>query len=797
MGRLCSGTSAVFTLALLGGLTLLAPAGCGGGDESSGDGSGTGGASSDAGSDADTDADTDGGQPTNCNHDGVVQAPEECDDGNDDPNDGCNNECSFSCRKDSNCDDGDPCNGAEACDLATHTCGSPGQAANGTSCGTDQVCHDGVCSDVKCGDGFVDQGEECDDGNVTPGDGCDSCKFSCLSTDATRNCTSTSECVEDGTCDDGAHTCAPGANKANGTACTGGTCQDGACKSAACGDGHLDSGEDCDFGAGNGADTGCEVNCKFSCTKTPESCVTGDPCGGANTCTTVTVSGATGQACQTGTPLGNGASCGSSGQTCQGGVCTAASCGNGVKDAGEDCDLGANNSAANGCLPGSCKFACNSAADCADGNSCNGTESCTTGSSSGQTVKKCAAGTNAASCTACAGGGVCQSGACASSTCGDGCVDSTKGEQCEPPGTATCDAQCHTIAAAACGNGTREAGEQCDDGNTTNLDGCDATCKFEQDHRVTYLKMQWGKDSGAGAYCTANALGSAIKSAAQGQLQTALDDGVADGSISVLAQFLDLDDLSGTADPAVRVGFMSGTPLLPGGVTYPGGSGATTDLDWWYTADPLSLDANRRPTGTLSGSIAGSLLSVGPGNITLTISISGSPAPLQISQGKVQVKLGSTSTPKTSTGNPPGHLASEHLDPALTSFQTGGTQNDNGAGKLCGNVSAYSMSKVMLTDGITGVCSAYKANNSLLDLIVGGCRVLVVVEAVAATQPDQSDPAKLPAGTTPPYKLSAGSNKQVNGCKDKNGKTVPLDACLQAAAYSSYFKLATDRVIIK
>ena len=35
------------------------------------------------------------------------------------------------------------------------------------------------------------------------------------------------------------------------------------------------------------------------------------------------------------------------------------------------------------------------------------------------------------------------------------------------------------VAAAVCGNGVVEAGEQCDDGNTTSGDGCSATCQFE------------------------------------------------------------------------------------------------------------------------------------------------------------------------------------------------------------------------------------------------------------------------------------------------------------------------------
>jgi cysteine-rich repeat protein len=36
-----------------------------------------------------------------------------------------------------------------------------------------------------------------------------------------------------------------------------------------------------------------------------------------------------------------------------------------------------------------------------------------------------------------------------------------------------------TCTGAVCGNGAVEAGEQCDDGNTTSGDGCSATCQNE------------------------------------------------------------------------------------------------------------------------------------------------------------------------------------------------------------------------------------------------------------------------------------------------------------------------------
>jgi hypothetical protein len=63
--------------------------------------------------------------------------------------------------------------------------------------------------------------------------------------------------------------------------------------------------------------------------------------------------------------------------------------------------------------------------------------------------------------------------------CGNGTVDSAAGETCEPPGSISCDAQCHRI--TGFGNGIVEAPEQCDPGlglgNTVGTATCDATCK--------------------------------------------------------------------------------------------------------------------------------------------------------------------------------------------------------------------------------------------------------------------------------------------------------------------------------
>jgi cysteine-rich repeat protein len=105
--------------------------------------------------------------------------------------------------------------------------------------------------------------------------------------------------------------------------------------------------------------------------------------------------------------------------TCNGATCRLATCGDGYVNAAadEDCDLGAQNGT-NGCS-GTCKF---------------------------------------------------------NNLCGDGVVQSAA-EQCDTGGvdSATCNADCTT---ARCGDGhlNTAAGEACDDGNRTDVDGCDQQC---------------------------------------------------------------------------------------------------------------------------------------------------------------------------------------------------------------------------------------------------------------------------------------------------------------------------------
>jgi cysteine-rich repeat protein len=147
-----------------------------------------------------------------------------------------------------------------------------------------------------CGDGRIDPGEECDDGNNTDGDGCDT------------NCTVTAcgngiQTANEG-CDDG--------NTVDGDGC------DSNCMVTGCGNGIVSAGEECDDGNDVSGD-GCDNNCKLTA------------CGNG----VVT----DGEVCDDGNDV-DGDGCDSN--------CTKSGCGNGVVSEGEECDDG-NTDLGDGC----------------------------------------------------------------------------------------------------------------------------------------------------------------------------------------------------------------------------------------------------------------------------------------------------------------------------------------------------------------------------------------------------------------------------------------------------------------
>jgi cysteine-rich repeat protein len=352
---------------------------------------------------------------------------------------------------------------------------------------------------------------------------------------------------------------------------------------------------------------------------------------------------------------------------------------------------------------------------------------------------------------------------------------------------------CKNTVPLGCGDGVRGAGEQCDDGNNINLDGCDYTCKFEQNQRTNFVEIQFASDAFCGG---TNQIGVAIAAVAQSTFQGGLAQGVTNGTSGVIFKLIALDDLSGQDDQAAALGIVNGAPVS--GAGYNGNN----DVDWWYTVDPMWLDANRQPLYSLFASFTAGVLDAGPGNILAPNFLSSTPPVVSLSSVKIQLIPGASTAPLMSMGMSPGHLASENIDPALTSFQTASMPDSMGSGKMCADISAASLAQgaipaQLLPPSMTQCSEGYTAQNSLLDLLVGGCKVGGFIQAINAVQPDKVDPMAPVAGAGGPYNLTTDAAKKVSGCTDKDGASVNLNECLAAAAYSSYFRIATDRVILK
>src|SRR5438128_3160947 len=165
---------------------------------------------------------------------------------------------------------------------------------------------------------------------------------------------------------------------------------------------------------------------------------------------------------------------------------------------------------------------------------------------------------------------------------------------------------------AVCGNGILEPGEQCDDGNRQNLDGCDSRCRFEENLRMNTLAIQFGADS----FCTANVLGGSIGSRAQQGVQTELSANVTAGVLTMGFTALGIADLTGAKAQSFKLGALSGTPWNAPPLHHYDGS---RDLDWWYHTRPADLDAKRVPLAQLPARLASGKLSAGPGKMEIDL----------------------------------------------------------------------------------------------------------------------------------------------------------------------------------
>jgi cysteine-rich repeat protein len=195
------------------------------------------------------------------------QALEECDDGNFFEHDGCTQVCEYSCHDDSECDDGNICNGLETCN-DDHRCVQGAYAKDGEDCASLYSCFAGLCLKDVCGDKLTtpELGEECDDGNTDDTDGCTrQCKYTCASD---KDCQTAEPCLSAPVCDPQKHVCSgTGMPIADRTLCTesgnAGWCINGACVPTNCGNGQIEGTEECDRGTENGqSGSPCARDCK-------------------------------------------------------------------------------------------------------------------------------------------------------------------------------------------------------------------------------------------------------------------------------------------------------------------------------------------------------------------------------------------------------------------------------------------------------------------------------------------------------------------------------------------------------
>ena len=187
-------------------------------------------------------------------------------------------------------------------------------------------------------------------------------------------------------------------------------------------------------------------------------------------------------------------------------------CGNGTVDQGEECDDG-NNDPGDGCS-GTCTIepqaTCgdgrlDEGEECDDGNNVSGdgcdaschNEFCGDGVTQTGLGEECDDGNNDP-------GDGCNA-SCHDEFCGDGVTQTGLGEECDD-GDQNSDSQpdaCRTNCTNhRCGDGVTDSGEQCDDGNTVNGDGCSASCQIECDPNHNIATGATATSSGGGTTST-------------------------------------------------------------------------------------------------------------------------------------------------------------------------------------------------------------------------------------------------------------------------------------------------------
>lgn len=372
-----------------------------------------------------------------------------------------------------------------------------------------------------------------------------------------------------------------------------------------CGDGVIDIGEQCDNGAANNNTTpnACRLDCMLpSCgdgvvdTLFDETCDGGSGCSAE--CTLLCGNGVldAGEQCDNGTCNSNTVpnacrtnckypTCGDgvrdSGEQCDTGANTPycqsciVRCGNGVVEPGEECDNGIYNT---NTIPNSCRTNC-LLFHCGDG-VLDYLEECDNGLANSNTSDACRTW-------------------CRIPKCGDGIVDTGDKEQCDDGNTLDGDG-CDSCCQFECGNGRVEPGEECDAGaanSDTTPACCRTNCQFPTcGDGVTDYGEQC--DNGAlnvygpntcRADCTLPVCGDGIVDNLYGEIcdmgsrnsWTAIDGCAPDCTPNVCRQSIYFNT---TVNPADIL------PTQPGTYWYPGSDDTCTqNTDWFVFTSPQSI----------------------------------------------------------------------------------------------------------------------------------------------------------------------------------------------------------------
>ena len=462
----------------------------------------------------------------------TAASPPVCDDGLPCTTDGCQPDvgCTHTavagcCTSAADCDDGNPCSGAERCDSQTHTCspGTPIACDDGNPCNGVETCDPATGSCPAATPPTCDDGSACTSDACVPQSGCThtpiaGCCLADAACDDGNRCNGTETCnlathtcragtalqCDDGNACNGTETCVPASGCQagappvcdDGLACTADACNPGTgcthtpiagcCTSnTACSDGNACNGTEtcnltthtCTAGTPIACGDGNVCNGTETCNPQTGGCQSGPPlaCDDANPCTTDgcnTTTGCTHVNLANGTPCGDANVCNGT-ETCQNGQCSAGSppvCNDGnVCNGTETCNP------QTGCQPGT-------PLNCNDGNPCT-TDTCN--AASGCQHAPSANGTSCSDGNACNGAETCQGGSCTAGTplvCNDGNVCTTDG--CSPASgctftnnTAPCSDGNGCTVGDTCSGGSCVPGapQNCSDGNACTDDLCDST----------------------------------------------------------------------------------------------------------------------------------------------------------------------------------------------------------------------------------------------------------------------------------------------------------------------------------